>query len=145
MKSGKSNSAAAMDKLSTQITQFFSSPSFAVVGASDDPRKYGHKVFRCYLAHDKRAFPVNPNADMVLGHRAYKNLQSLPEHVESVSIITPPAVTDKIVDDAIANGVKNIWMQPGAEHPSAVKRAEERGLNVIHGGPCLLVVLGYRE
>jgi predicted CoA-binding protein len=53
-------------------------------------------------------------------------------------------VTDKVVDDAIAAGVKNIWMQPGAESPRAISKAKEAGLNVIYGGACLLVVLGYR-
>jgi predicted CoA-binding protein len=54
-------------------------------------------------------------------------------------------VTEKIVKEAIESGVKNIWMQPGAESATAVKEAEDAGLNVIHGGACLLVVLGYHE
>ena len=61
------------------------------------------------------------------------------------SIITPPTVTERIVQDAIAAGVKHLWMQPGAESQNAVDRAREAGLNVIAGGPCLLVVLGFRE
>jgi len=36
-------------------------------------------------------------------------------------------------------------MQPGAESRRAIERAEELGLTVIAGGPCLLVSLGYRE
>ena len=36
-------------------------------------------------------------------------------------------------------------MQPGAESVEAVRAAEELGLSVIAGGPCLLVVLGYRD
>jgi hypothetical protein len=36
-------------------------------------------------------------------------------------------------------------MQPGAESAAAVKEAEDAGLNVIHGGACLLVVMGYHE
>jgi hypothetical protein len=35
-------------------------------------------------------------------------------------------------------------MQPGAESMSAVEKAEAAGLNVIYGGPCLMVVLGYQ-
>ncbi len=133
-----------MSRLDDQIITFLSAPSFAVVGASDDPSKYGHRCYVCYLRNDRTAYPVNPNASTVLGNPAFPNLASLPENVESISIITPPAVTDHIIDEAIAAGVKNIWIQPGAECWPAIERAEEHGLNVIAGGPCLLVTLGYR-
>ena len=134
-----------MDALSVKIDKFLAAPAFAVFGASDDAHKYGHKVYKCYLQHDRKAYPLNPKAPTVLGNPAFKGLQDLPEKVESISIITPPVVTEKIVKDAIENGVKNIWMQPGAESAAAVKEAEDAGLNVIHGGACLLVVMGYHE
>ncbi|HEY9773777.1 MAG TPA: CoA-binding protein [Planktothrix sp.] len=134
-----------MDTLDEKIDSFLAAPSFGVVGASDDPRKYGNKVYRTYLSHKRTAYPINPSVSTVLGNPAYANLAALPEKVESVSVITPPAVTEKVVEEAIKMGVKNIWMQPGAESDKAVRAAEEAGINVIHGGPCLLVVMGYHE
>lgn len=133
-----------MSKLDDQINTFLAAPAFAVVGASDDSSKYGHRCYVCYLRNNRTAYPVNPNAKTVLGNPAFPNLASLPEKVESISIITPPPVTDQIIDEAIAEGVKNIWIQPGAESWQAVERAKNHGLNVIAGGPCLLVTLGYR-
>ena len=129
------------DALETDIATFMSAPAFAVVGASDDPEKYGHKCFASLLSHGYKAYPLNPKAKAVLGQTAYTNLASLPEKVQSVSIITPPAVSEKVVDEAIALGVKNVWMQPGAESPAAIDRARQAGLRVIAGGPCLLVTL----
>lgn len=134
-----------MNSLDEQIDRFLAAPSFAVVGASDDQRKYGHKVYRNYLAHGKKVYPINPKLSTVMGNPAFANLQSLPEKVVSVSVITPPPVTEKIVADAIASGVKNIWMQPGAQSALGVRLAQEAGLNVIFGGPCILVVMGYHE
>lgn len=130
--------------LDQKIDQFLSAPSFAVVGASEDPYKYGHKCYKCYLQHGRKAYPVNPQSKEILGNPVFKDLASLPEPVDSISIITPPYVTEKVVDDAIASGIKNIWMQPGAESEFAIERAEKAGINVISGGACLLVVLGYR-
>lgn len=130
--------------LDGKLERFFAAGSFAVVGASDDASKYGNKVYRCYLDHKMKAFPVNPNAKTVMGNTAYPSLLQLPEPVDSVSIITPPAVTEKVVEDAIQCGVTNLWMQPGAENEKAIAKAEEHGLQVIHGGPCILVVLSYR-
>jgi predicted CoA-binding protein len=128
-----------------QIKQFLAAPAFAVVGASNDPDKYGHKCFKCLLQDGRKAYPINPRAKEVLTHPAFSDLAGLPEKVESISVITPPAVTEIVVDDAIAAGVKNIWMQPGAESQSAVDKARRAGLNVIPGNACLLVVLHYRE
>ena len=49
------------------------------------------------------------------------------------------------VEANIEKGIRNIWMQPGAESPQAVQACEEAGINVIADGSCLLVVLGYHE
>lgn len=134
-----------MDTLEQKIDTFLSAPAFAVVGASDRPHKYGHRCYVCYLQNGRKAYPVNPRLQTILGNPVYADLHSLPEKVQSISVITPPAVTETLVDEAIAAGVKNIWMQPGAESDAAVQKAEAAGLNVIYGGPCLLVTLGYRE
>lgn len=128
-----------------RIQAFLESPSFAVVGASTDRAKYGNKVLRCYQQHGRRVYPVNPRAPEVEGLRAYPSLAALPEPVPAISIITPPAATEQVVRDAHAAGVKHVWMQPGAESDEAIRTAEALGMNVIADGPCLLVVLGYRE
>jgi len=72
-------------------------------------------------------------------------LEALPKQVIGISVITPPKITESVVQEAIRAGVKHIWMQPGAESPAAIAAAEAAGLEVIAGGPCLLVVLGYHE
>jgi uncharacterized protein len=127
----------------SRIQQFLSAAAFGVVGASDNKAKFGNKVYRCYLEHDMKAYPVNPTMTEIDGNQVFPNLAALPEKVESISVITPPPVTEKIVDDAIANGVKNIWMQPGAESKTAIDKATQAGVNVIAGGPCVLVELGF--
>ena len=69
----------------------------------------------------------------------------LPEDVKSISVITPPAVTERVVEEAIRKGIEHVWMQPGAESGRAVAACEAAGINVIADGSCVLVVLGYRE
>lgn len=129
----------------SDIEDFLLGTSFAVVGASTNRDKYGNKVFRCYLQNGREAYPVNPRAETVEGLPAYPNLESLPGPVHGVSIITPPSITVAVVEEAAACGIQRVWMQPGAESDEAVSRAEDLGLNVIAGGPCLLVVLGFNE
>ena len=131
-----------MPTLAEKKQAFLAAPSFAVIGASTNPRKFGHRVYETYLRHGFKAYPINPTASTILGNPAYTDVGSLPEPVEAVSIITPPAVTERVIDQVIAAGVKHVWMQPGAESPEAVRKAEAAGLSVIHGGPCILMELG---
>ena len=131
--------------LDEKIQAFLRSGPFAVVGASTDRTKYGNKVFRCYLQHDRKAYPVHPKATEVEGQPCYPSLRELPEPVRAASVITPPPMTERIVEDAHTAGVEFLWMQPGAESPAAVARAEELGMAVIAGGPCLLVTLGFKD
>jgi len=130
---------------SSLIASFLAGKVFAVVGASNDRWKYGNKVLRCYLQNGRKAIPVNPNATTVEGIAAVPDLASLEEPVHGASIITPPEITERIVEQAAEAGVKRLWMQPGAESDRAIERAEALGLSVIAGGPCVLVALGFRD
>lgn len=127
------------------IQRFLSSPAYGVVGASTRRHKYGNKVLRCYQQNGRRAIPVNPREPEIEGAASVASVLELPDDVRSLSVITPPAVTERIVADAIRKGIEHIWMQPGAESDKAVADCEAAGINVIADGSCVLVVLGYRE
>lgn len=121
------------------IRRFLAAPSFAVVGASNAPEKYGSKVFAACLARGMDVTPINPREREVHGLRAFPSLLDLPKPVTAVSVITPPAVTEGVIEQAAQAGVEFVWLQPGAESRSAVQRGKELGITVIHGGPCILV------
>ena len=131
--------------LHERIRQFLDGSPFAVVGVSRDRAKYGNKVLRCYLQNGRRAIPVHPVEKEIEGQAVFANLAAIPEPVHAVSIITPSSVTERLVEEAAKLGIQHVWMQPGAESAAAVERAEALGLSVISGGPCLLVLLGFRE
>lgn len=120
---------------------FLNSTVFAVAGASRDPDKYGAKVLSALVASGRKVYPLNPTAMEIDGLKAYPSIDSLPEVPEALSIITPPQVTRQVVHQAIAAGIKHLWMQPGAEDPIASQLAREAGLSVIDDGSCILVSL----
>lgn len=128
-----------------QIATFLTATAFGVIGASADRSKFGNKVVRCYQMHNKRVFPVNPKETSIEGISCVAGVADLPPEVTSISIITPPTVSEQVVEAAIVKGIKNIWMQPGAESPLAIKRCREAGVNLIADGSCILVVLGYHD
>ncbi|KTC98734.1 CoA-binding protein [Legionella feeleii] len=128
-----------------KIKQFFTSSAFAVIGASNNRQKFGNKVLRCYLQNNKTVYPVNPGEKTVEGVPCIAEIADLPQSVNSISIITPPRITEKIVVQAITKGIQNIWMQPGAESDTAINICLENKINVIAHGPCILVELGFTE
>jgi len=131
--------------MDTRIEKFLASPAFGVVGASVIRHKYGNRVLRCYLQNGKRAIPVNPRESEVEGIPCVAGVADLPPEVRSLSVITPPAVTEVVVAAAIEKGIESIWMQPGAESPAAVELCRKAGVNVIADGSCLLVVMGFHD
>ncbi|AMP90658.1 CoA-binding protein [Legionella pneumophila] len=131
--------------INQQIEVFLKSPAFAVVGASSNRAKYGNKVLRCYLQNGKKVYPVNPHETLIESLPVTHSVNDLPDDVQSISIITPPSITEKVVKEAVKKGIKHIWMQPGAESVSAIQYCLDHKLNVISGGACILVAMGYKE
>jgi predicted CoA-binding protein len=131
--------------MDAHIEQFLSGRVFAVAGASTDRSKYGNKVLRSYQQAGRKVFGIHPRETSIEGAPSFARLSELPEKIDGLSIVTPPAVTERLVEEAAAAGVKRLWMQPGAESPAAIARAAELGLDVIAGGPCVLVALRFQE
>lgn len=128
-----------------QIKDFLAGEVFAVAGASRDREKYGNKVLRAYLQAGRRAWPVHPKEEAIEGVTCAKDLHALSEPIHGLSIVTPPPITEALVEEAAEVGIRRIWMQPGAESAAAIARAAELGIDCIHSGPCLLVALNFRE
>lgn len=123
------------------IQRFLAGDTFAVVGASTNRAKFGNQVLRCYQRNGFTVFPINPREPEVEGLTAFPSLSDLQEPVHGVSIITPPAITESVVAEAVELGIPFVWMQPGAESDAAIETCEQNGIAVIAGGPCLLVEL----
>jgi predicted CoA-binding protein len=124
-----------------KLEEFLNAKTFAVAGASRDREKYGNKVFRALQASGRSVYPLNPTATEIEGCPAFASIADLPVVPESLSIVTPPSVTRQVIQQAIVSGVKNIWMQPGAEDDQSSQAARDAGLVVIDDGSCILVSL----
>ncbi|MFG2869658.1 acetate--CoA ligase family protein [Streptomyces sp. NPDC048338] len=92
------------------LTALFDPASVAVVGASDDPAKYGHAVASQALRAPGRrpVHLVNRRGGTVLGRKAATSLAEIGEPVELVVISVPGAGFEAAVDDALACGAKAI-------------------------------------
>jgi uncharacterized protein len=117
----------------TAVEDFISQRTLAIVGVSRGGKKFGNAIFRELKEHGYKLYPIHPEADTLEGEPAYKDFKSLPEKVDGVIVVVPPAQTEKIVRDAVSAGIKRIWMQQGAESEAAVRFCQENGIAEVHG------------
>jgi len=119
------------------VDDFLSGRTWAVVGASRDPKKFGSAAYR-ELKKTYRLIPVNPKTETVGGDRCYPSLQALPEPVDGVLILVPPTQTEGVVREAHAAGIRRVWMQQQTESEAAIRYCQENGITEVHG-ECILM------
>lgn len=120
--------------------KFIQYQTWAVVGASENPEKFGYKITARLMDAGKEVFPVNPKPGVINGVSFFSNLASLPKLPDVVDVVVPPAVALKVVEDCAKLGIKRIWFQPGTRSPQATARCQELGIEAVDDN-CVLVEL----
>ncbi|CAO3668760.1 unnamed protein product [Umbelopsis ramanniana] len=114
---------------------------FAVVGASTNCSKVGNQVLRWYQDRKLPVTPINPKEPTVEGIQSVTSVSELSDPKNTaLSIITPPSVTLKTLQDAHAAGITYVWLQPGTDNEDVLSYAKQSGFKFIAGGPCILVM-----
>lgn len=113
----------------------------AIVGASRDPRKFGHRALKAYLRQGHEVFPINPHADQIEGVPAYPSLAQVPPgHLDRVLFYVPPHVGIHLLDELATRDVGEIWINPGAESDELLEKARRLGLTVVYA--CAILDIG---
>ena len=107
--------------------------TIAMVGASDRPDRPSNGVMKFLQDHGYRVIPVNPTitGEHIHGEYVWRELSQIGEPIDMVDIFRRSSEVGPIVDQAIAIGVKAIWMQLGVIDEEAAARAEAAGLKVV--------------
>lgn len=114
------------------IKEFMAQKKFAVVGATDNPEKYGNQITRNLKKRGYEVYPVNPRLKKVEGLKCYATISELPVKVDVVDFVVPPAATEAILKECLALGLDRIWLQPGSESEKAIRFCQENNLKVVH-------------
>jgi len=114
----------------------------AIVGASSNREKYGNKAVRAYADSGWIVFPVNPKGGEIEGHKAYQDLESIPEDVERISVYLSPDQSLGLLDSMKAKRPEEVFFNPGAESDTLLRAAEEKGLHPK--AVCSIVAIGRR-
>jgi acyl-CoA synthetase (NDP forming) len=122
--------ATVLSASARPVDALFAPRSVAVLGASDDARKWGNWLARGALrgAHRRPAYLVNRRADTVLGQPSFRSLRELPGPADLVAIAVPASGLDAAVDDALAAGARAIVAITAGGHETADAAAAQAAL-----------------
>lgn len=102
--SAKSKPAARLVK---EMDYFFKPKSIAVIGASRSPKKFGHIILQNLLkSFTGSVYPVNPEADEILGKKCYKGILAVPGSVDLAVVVIPSQAVPDVVKNCAKKGVK---------------------------------------
>jgi acetyl coenzyme A synthetase (ADP forming)-like protein len=129
------------------LSAFFKPKSVAVIGASRNPEKIGHVIFKNFLSQFKgKVYPVNPNADEILGHRCYHSVLNVRDKVDLAIVCVRPEFANKVVEDCVKKGVKGIVMitsgyreigKEGVKREEELRKILKKGKTRIIGPNCI--------
>lgn len=114
------------------IKEFMAQKKFAVIGATDNPEKYGNRVVKDLKKRGYEVFPVNPRLKEVEGLTCYPSISNIPDKVDIVDFVTPPSATEAILKECEALGLDRIWLQPGSESEAAIAYCRDHDMKVVH-------------
>lgn len=106
-------------------------PVIAIIGASNDRRKFGNKALRAFRQRGYTVVPVNPHETVVEGEPAYRSVLDYPGDIDEASMYVRPDVGVTVLDELAAKKIPAVWLNPGADAPPVVRRAQELGLRPI--------------
>lgn len=104
--------------------------TIAVVGLSPKPHRASFDVAQYMQSRGYRIIPINPNAQEVLGEKAYASLSEAAEHeqIDLVNCFRNSEDIAPIVEEALSIGARALWLQLGIRDDESVNKAVQAGL-----------------
>lgn len=125
-------------KSETSALEFVGLKNLALLGISDNPKKFGNTIYKSLKKSGYNVSLVHPTLDAFSGDKCYRDLKSIPDKVDGVVFVVHP---EKVVDtlkQANDMGIKNVWLQQGAQSQKAIEYCKENNINSVNG-ECILM------
>lgn len=126
------------------LDPFFKAKNIAVIGAARETGKVGNTILKQLMGRTFKLYPVNPNADEILGMKCYESVQQIPVKIELAIISTPGQTVPAILDQCGKKGIQHvIIISAGFKEIGNTKLEKElqdklKGNNILCIGPnCL--------
>jgi uncharacterized protein len=127
------------------VRAFLAGHRIAVVGAADRKDSFGRAICRALDDHGFEAIPVHPTASTVDGRPCFARLGDIPRPVHSAIVMVPAPVAATVVEEAVAAGIRQIWLFKGiggvgSVSPEAIEACRRHGIDPV-AGACPLMFL----
>ena len=101
--------------MSDTLDKFFNPKSVAIIGASAASGKPGNNVLKNIIANEYngRLYLVNPRGGEIMGMKAYRSIQDLPEDIDLAIVILPAQLNPQAVRDCCERGIRLIVLAAG--------------------------------
>ncbi|MBI2986997.1 MAG: CoA-binding protein [Deltaproteobacteria bacterium] len=117
--------------------------SIAVIGASNDEKKYGYRAVSVLKTQHFKGniYPVNPSADMICGLKSYPSVKHIPGKVDLAQIMVPAPLVPAMVKDCLSKGVKiaHIYTSGFSEAGKDGKMLEDQIVRIAGRGDLRIV------
>ncbi len=116
------------------LDSFFRPRSVAIIGASRHKQKLGYLLVQNSVAsgYKGKIWPVNPEAQRILGLKTYPDLASLPDVPELAMLAIPAAAVEDVVNQCGQRGIKNlIIISAGFSETDAAGQEREHRLAAL--------------
>ena len=120
------------------IEQFLQCKNIAIVGMSSKSAKFGNLAYKELSKKNFNLYPIHPKARKIDGARCFANFNDIEDKIDGVLISVQPSVAEKVIKSAHEAGIKNVWLQQGAQSDSAIQFCKDNGINVVHN-ECILM------
>jgi len=130
------------DAVMTRLRDKSPATRIAIIGASNNPEKYGNIIPGNMKAKGYTLLPVNPKEETIQGLQVFKTPADLPDPVHIVTFVTPPKVTRTVIENLDPDRFPVIWLQDGSFDDEIIALAEEKFGTAIHHA-CIMVVSNY--
>jgi len=88
------------------VKEFLEKKNIAVAGSFKSKEKVAYRILLELIKKGYNVFPINPNLNEIEGIKCYGLVNDIPVTVDAIDIVTPPEVTEKIVEDCKIKGIK---------------------------------------
>ncbi|MBS3147796.1 CoA-binding protein [Candidatus Woesearchaeota archaeon] len=128
----------------SSLEPFFHAKRIAIIGASRESGKIGNTILKQLLGKGLNLYPVNPNAEDILGLKCYPSILDIKDTVELAVIATPgqtvPALLDQLGKKKIRHAIiiSAGFKETGNQKLEKDLQDKLKGNNVLAIGPnCL--------
>ena len=119
------------DQTANVIDQILSFKTWAVVGLSNNQERAAYRVAKTLIDNGHKVIPIHPKAETVHGQKGYAKLSDVPEKIEVVDIFVNSELAGAVVDEAINQNAKAVWLQLGVIDQVALDKAKAAGLLAV--------------